>query len=50
MSLQQKVSLYAKWFHWNLNEFIGCNEHGPMKKQWIHYSSEQGLVYYTHIL
>jgi len=22
-SLQQKVSLYAKWFHWILSEFIG---------------------------
>jgi hypothetical protein len=26
---QQKMSLYAKWI---LSEFIGCNEHGPMKK------------------
>jgi hypothetical protein len=22
-SLQQKLSLYAKWFHWILSEFIG---------------------------
>jgi hypothetical protein len=22
-SLQQKVSLYTKWFHWILSEFIG---------------------------
>jgi hypothetical protein len=22
-TLQQKVSLYAKWFHWILSEFIG---------------------------
>jgi hypothetical protein len=22
-ALQQKVSLYAKWFHWILSEFIG---------------------------
>jgi hypothetical protein len=22
-TLQQKVSLYLKWFHWILNEFIG---------------------------
>jgi hypothetical protein len=21
--LQQKVSMYAKWFHWILSEFIG---------------------------
>jgi hypothetical protein len=25
-TLQQKVSLYAKWFHWILNEFAGYNE------------------------
>jgi hypothetical protein len=31
-TLQQKVSLYAKWFHWVLSEFIGCSEWGPMKK------------------
>jgi len=24
--LQQKVSMYAKWFHWILSEFIGCSE------------------------
>jgi len=35
-SLQQKVSLHAKWFHKILSEFIGC--------------SEWGLVNYTHIL
>jgi hypothetical protein len=34
-SLQQKVSLYVKWFHWILNEFTGCSERGPLKKQWI---------------
>jgi hypothetical protein len=22
-TLQQKVSLYTKWFHWILSEFIG---------------------------
>jgi hypothetical protein len=31
-SLQQKVSMYAKWFHWILGEFIGCNEQGPVNK------------------
>jgi hypothetical protein len=35
-SLQQKVSLYTKWFQWILREFIGCNEQGLMKKQRIH--------------
>jgi len=25
-TLQQKVSLYAKWIHWILSEFISCNE------------------------
>jgi hypothetical protein len=25
-SLQQNVSLHAKWFHWILSEFTGCNE------------------------
>ncbi len=24
--LQQKVSLYAKWFHWIMSEFIGYSE------------------------
>jgi hypothetical protein len=24
--LEQKVSMYVKWFHWILNEFIGLNE------------------------
>jgi hypothetical protein len=28
-SVQQKVSLYAKWFHWILSEFINHN------KQWL---------------
>jgi hypothetical protein len=37
---QQKVSLYAKWFHWILSEFTSCNEWGPMKKEWIHWSNE----------
>jgi hypothetical protein len=49
-SPQQKVSLYAKWFHWILNEFTGYSEQRLMKKQWIHWSNEQGLVNYTHIL
>ncbi len=31
-ALQQKVSLYAKWFHWILSEFTSCSELGPMKK------------------
>jgi uncharacterized membrane protein len=31
-SLQQKVSLYVKWFHWILSEFIGCSERGLVKK------------------
>jgi hypothetical protein len=48
--LQQKVSLYAKWFHWILNEFIGCNEQGLVKNQWIHWSDEQRLMNCTHIL
>jgi hypothetical protein len=38
-SLQQKVSLYASWFHWVLSEFISCSEWGPVKKQWIHWST-----------
>jgi hypothetical protein len=49
-SLQQKVSLYTKWFHWILIGFIGCSEQGPMKNQWVHWSNEQGQVNYTHIL
>jgi hypothetical protein len=49
-SLQQKVSMYTKWFHWILSEFIGCSEWGVVKKQWIHWSSEQKLVNCTHIL
>jgi len=24
-----KLSLYANWFHWIMNEFIGYNEQGP---------------------
>jgi hypothetical protein len=35
-ALQQKVSMYAKWFHSILSVFTGC--------------SEQGLLNYTHIL
>jgi len=31
-SLQQKVSMYTKWFHSILSEFNSCNEQGPMKK------------------
>jgi hypothetical protein len=31
-ALQQKVSMYAKWFHWILNEFIGYNEWGLVMK------------------
>jgi hypothetical protein len=31
-----KVSMYTKWLHWILSEFIGCNEEGPVKKWWIH--------------
>ncbi len=27
-ALQQKVSLYAKWFHYILNEFIGFSKWG----------------------
>jgi hypothetical protein len=49
-ALQQKVSMYTKWFHWILSEFIGCSEWGLVKKQWIHWHSEHGLVNYTHIL
>jgi hypothetical protein len=74
LTLQQKVSLYVKWFHWILSEFINYtykwfhwilseftnytykwfhwilseftnyNEWGPVKKQWIQYSSEHGPV------
>jgi len=29
-SLQQKVSLYAKWFHWVLSELTGPNEQDLM--------------------
>jgi hypothetical protein len=38
-TLKQKVSLYAKWFHWILSESISCSEWAPVKKQWIHRSS-----------
>jgi hypothetical protein len=31
-ALQQKVSLYIKWFHYILSEFTSCNEHGLVKK------------------
>jgi hypothetical protein len=30
--LQQKVSLYAKWFHWILSEFTSCSEPLLVKK------------------
>jgi hypothetical protein len=33
-----------------MNEFIGYSEQDLMGKQWIHYSSEHGLMNYTHIL
>ncbi len=49
-TLQQKVSLYAKWFHYILSEFISHSEWRLVGKQWIHYFSEWGLVNYTHIL
>jgi hypothetical protein len=49
-SLQQKVSLYAKWFHWIMSEFISYKEWDLVGKQWIHWSSERGLMNYTHIL
>jgi hypothetical protein len=42
-SLQQKVSCTP-------SEFIGCSERGQVKKQWIHWSSEHGLVNCTQIL
>jgi hypothetical protein len=32
MDLQQKVSMYTKWFHYILSEFIGFNEHGLVGK------------------
>jgi hypothetical protein len=32
-TLQQKVSLYPKWFHWILSEFISSSELRWMKKQ-----------------
>jgi hypothetical protein len=32
ISLQQKVSLYAKWFHWILSEFTSCSEWELVKK------------------
>jgi hypothetical protein len=31
-SLQLKVSLYAKWFYYMLNEFISYSEHDLMGK------------------
>jgi hypothetical protein len=34
--LQQKVSLYFKWFDRILSEFIGHNEWDLVGKQWIH--------------
>jgi hypothetical protein len=34
LSLQEKVSLYTKWFHWILSEFISYNELGLVGKQW----------------
>jgi hypothetical protein len=30
--VQQKVSLYAKWFQWIVSEFIGHSEHDLMGK------------------
>jgi hypothetical protein len=48
-TLQQKLSLYTKWFHWIFSDFTGCSEWGLVKKQWIHWSSERGLVNCTHI-
>jgi hypothetical protein len=47
---QQKVFMYAKSFHWILSEFASFSEWAPMKKHWIHWSSEWGLVSELHIL
>jgi hypothetical protein len=41
-SLQQKVSMYIKWFHLMLNKFISHSEWDIMGKQWIHWSSQWG--------
>jgi hypothetical protein len=48
--LQQKVSLFGKWFHGTLSEFIDHIEQELTRKQWIHWSSKQELMNYTHIL
>jgi hypothetical protein len=42
MYVQQKVSLYAKWFDWILNEFIGTNELDLMRE-----NSEQKVSLYA---
>jgi hypothetical protein len=43
-SLQQKVSMYAKWFHWILNEFISCSEWDQWKTSEFTSCSQHGLV------
>jgi len=48
--LQQNVSMYTKWFHWILNEFMDPNEHDLMGMQWIHWFTNDGLVNWIHIL
>jgi hypothetical protein len=50
ISLQQKLSLYAKWFHWILSEFTNYSEQHLVGKQWIHWFSELELMNYTQIL
>jgi hypothetical protein len=36
ITLQQKVSLYAKWFHWFMSEITSCNAQDLVGKQRIH--------------
>jgi len=34
--LQQKMSLYAKWFYWILSEFLDPSKQDLTRMAWIH--------------
>jgi hypothetical protein len=41
VGLQQKTSMYAKWFNWIMSEFISYSEQDLVRKKWIHWFSDQ---------
>jgi hypothetical protein len=50
MYLQQKMFMYIKWFQWILSEFIDRSEQDLARIEWIHWSTEWGLMNCTHII